>query len=153
MGEARQEAQGSVHVFVGYHDRQLDDKGRVALPSSYRPDLGDKCYVSLGGEGCVTLRTVKEFETHAQDLIDAEKRGEMSRARRRAMSVTSSLVSIDKQGRFTLEERFRHHAGLVPGAPVVVAGTFDAIEIWKPERFTAVEAEGLDEEPGRQWDD
>ncbi|TVR25308.1 MAG: hypothetical protein EA389_09055 [Ilumatobacter sp.] len=152
-GSGRQEGEGPGQVFVGFHDRQLDDKGRCALPSAYRPDLGDKCYVSLGDEGCITLRTVPEFEAHAQELIEQERRGEISHSRRRAISVTSALVSIDKQGRFTLEERFRRHAGLESGAPVVVAGTFDAVEIWKPDRFWAVEAEGQDEEPGRQWDD
>jgi DNA-binding transcriptional regulator/RsmH inhibitor MraZ len=73
-------------------------------------------------------------------LIEAEKRGEISRARRRAIATNSTTVTIDKQGRFTLEERFRTHAGLTPGSPVVVAGTFDAIELWRPERFAAIEA-------------
>jgi MraZ protein len=140
-------------VFVGVHDRQLDDKGRCALPSAYRSELGERCYLSLGDDGCVTLRTAEDFEAHAQELIESEKRGEISLARRRAIATNSITVSIDKQGRFTLDERFRSHAGLTPGSPVIVAGTFDAIELWKPERFTAIEAEGRNEEPGRQWGD
>lgn len=140
-------------MFVGVHDRQLDDKGRCALPSAFRQELGDRCYVSLGPDGCVTVRSVPEFESHADELIAKQKRGEMSLARRRSIATTSALVSIDKQGRFTIEERFRTHAGLVPGSPVTVAGTFDAIEIWKPTRFEAIEAEGHDEEPVRQWAD
>lgn len=143
----------SEHVFVGYHDRQLDDKGRCALPSTYRTELGDRCYMSLGDDGCVTLRTITDFETHAREQVEAQKRGEISMALLRAKSVTSTPVSIDKQGRFTLDERFRQHAGLTPGAPVVVAGTYDAIEIWKPERFAALTAEGHDEGTARQWDD
>jgi MraZ protein len=140
-------------VFVGVHDRQLDDKGRCALPSAYRSELGERCYLSLGDDGCVTLRTAEDFEAHAHELIESEKRGEISLARRRAIATNSITVSIDKQGRFTLDERFRSHAGLTPGSPVIVAGTFDAIELWKPERFTAIEAEGRNEEPGRQWGD
>jgi MraZ protein len=140
-------------VFVGVHDRQLDDKGRCALPSTYRTELGERCYLSLGDDGCVTLRTAEDFEAHAKELIEAQKRGEISLARRRAIATTSISVTIDKQGRFTVDERFRSHAGLAPGSPVVVAGTFDSIELWKPERFSSIEAEGRDEEPGRQWGD
>lgn len=140
-------------MFVGVHDRQLDDKGRCALPSSFRAELGDRCYLSLGEDGCVTIRTAGEFEAHARELIDAEKRGEISRARRRSIATNSLSVTIDKQGRFTVDERFRSHAGIAPGSSVVVAGTFDAIEIWRPERFHAIESEGRDEEPGRTWED
>lgn len=138
-------------MFVGVHDRQLDDKGRCALPASFRTAVGDRCYLSLGDDGCVTLRTTDDFEAHARELIDLQKRGEISLARRRAIATTSVSVAVDKQGRFTIDERFRMHAGLNPGAPVVVAGTFDAVEIWQPERFTTIEAEGRAEEPGRQW--
>lgn len=140
-------------MFVGVHDRQLDDKGRCALPSSYRSAIGERCYLSLGDDGCVTLRTVDDFETHARELIEAQKRGDLSLARRRSIATTSVAVAIDKQGRFTLDERFRSHAGVTPGSPVVIAGTFDAIEIWKPERFEAIESEGRAEEPGRRWED
>jgi MraZ protein len=140
-------------VFVGVHDRQLDDKGRLALPASFRVDLGERCYVSLDDEGCVTIRETSEFEAHARELIEAEKRGELSRARRRAIAVTSTLVAIDKQGRITLDDKVRSHAGLQPGSAVKVAGTFDAIEVWRPSRFEAVEGEHQDEQPARRWDD
>jgi MraZ protein len=140
-------------VFVGVHDRQLDDKGRCALPSSYRAALGERCYLSLGDDGCVTIRTSEDFETHALELIESQRRGEISLARRRAIATNSVSVAVDKQGRFTLDERFRRHAGLEPGAPLVIAGTFDAIELWRPERFHAIEAEGRAEEPTRQWED
>ena len=140
-------------MFVGVHDRQLDDKGRLALPASFRGELGERCYLSLGDDGCVTLRETTEFENHARELIEAEKRGELSRSRRRTIATSSMLVSIDKQGRITIDGKLREHAGLEPGAAVTVAGTFDAIEIWRPERYARIDAEGHDEQPTRQWDD
>ena len=140
-------------MFVGVHDRQLDDKGRLALPAAFRGELGDKCYVSLDDEGCVTIREATEFEAHARELLDAEKRGDLSRSRRRAIATTSTLVAIDKQGRITLDDKVRTHAGLQPGAAVKVAGTFDAIEVWRPSRFDAIEHEGQVEQPARRWDD
>ena len=86
-------------MFVGVHDRSIDDKGRLALPATFRSELGDRCYVSLDGEGCVTIREVTEFETHARELIEREKRGELTRTRRRSVAANVTLVSIDKQGR------------------------------------------------------
>ena len=140
-------------MFVGVHDRQLDDKGRLALPASFRGELGERCYLSLGDDGCVTIREASEFEAHARELIEAEKRGTLTRTRRRAIAVTSTLVSIDKQGRITLEEKVRQHAGLQLNAAVKVAGTFDAIEVWRPSRFEAIAGEAEVEQPARVWDD
>jgi transcriptional regulator MraZ len=140
-------------VFVGVHDRSIDDKGRLALPAAFRSELGDRCYVSLDGEGCVTIREVSEFEAHARDLIEQEKRGELSRTRRRSQAAHVSLVAIDKQGRITLDEKVREHAGLRSSSSVKVNGLFDAVEVWKPERFEVVRGEGDDESPGRVWDD
>jgi MraZ protein len=52
-------------VFVGVYERQLDERGRVALPSSYRADLGDHCYLFFGDDGCVSVRSVESFEAEA----------------------------------------------------------------------------------------
>ena len=140
-------------MFVGVHDRSIDDKGRLALPAAFRSELGERCYVSLDGVGCLTIREVTEFEAHARELIDREKRGELTRNRRRTEAANVSLVAIDKQGRITLDEKVRAHAGLLSSSTVKVAGMFDAVEVWKPERFETVQVEGDDEEPARIWGD
>ena len=109
--------------------------------------------MSLDGEGCVTIREVTEFETPRGELIDREKRGELTRTRRRSVAANVTLVAIDKQGRITLDEKVRAHAGLLSSSSVKVAGMFDAVEVWKPERFETVQVEGDDEEPARVWGD
>jgi len=50
-------------------------------------------------------------------------------------------------------EKVRAHAGLLSSSSVKVAGMFDAVEVWKPERFETVQVEGDDEEPARVWGD
>ena len=57
-------------MFVGVHERQLDERGRVALPSQFRGDLGDHCYLFLGDDGCVTVRSEESFQTQALELIE-----------------------------------------------------------------------------------
>ncbi len=140
-------------MFVGVHDRQLDDKHRLALPATFRAELSERCYLELDGEGCIVLRQPDDFEQHARELIEAQKRGELSRSRRRAVATYFVAASIDKQGRVTLDEKLREHAGLSGGAPVTVVGMWDAIEIWRPTRFDAVRAEGEHEAPRRDWSD
>jgi MraZ protein len=129
-------------VFVGVYERQLDERGRVALPSSYRGGLGDHCYLFFGDDGCVSVRSVESFESEAADLVAKAKRGEVSRNRLRAFASSATQATIDKQGRVTLDARLRDHAGLAPQAAVVVLGNIDQIEIWEPEAHRRNEAAG-----------
>lgn len=129
-------------MFVGVYERQLDERGRVALPSSYRGDLGEQCYLFFGDDGCVSVRSVETFEDQAAELIERAKRGEISRNRLRAFASSATQATIDKQGRITLDARLREHAGIAAHAPVTVLGRLDQIEIWDPETFRTNESSG-----------
>jgi MraZ protein len=135
-------------VFVGVYERQLDERGRVALPSSYRTELGDHCYLFFGDDGCVSVRSVESFEDEAAEMVAKAKRGEVSRNRLRAFSSSASEATIDKQGRVTLDARLREHAGLAPQAAVVVLGNIDQIELWEPEAYRLSELAGQNEIAG-----
>jgi MraZ protein len=135
-------------VFVGVYERQLDERGRVALPSSYRGELGDHCYLLFGDDGCVSIRSVDSFQAEAAELVAKTKRGEVSRNRQRAVAASATHATIDKQGRVTLDARLREHAGLEPQAAVMVLGNLDQIELWDPEAFRVNESAGQHEIAG-----
>ena len=119
-------------VFVGVHERQLDDRGRVALPPTFRHPLGDLCYLFSGEDGCVSIRSVDSFKDEAMDLIARVKRGEATRDRQRAFAASASEASIDKQGRVTLSPELRTFAGIHPQSAIIVLGDLDHVEIWEP---------------------
>ena len=129
-------------MFVGVYERQLDERGRVALPSSFRTDLGEHCYLFLGDDGCVSVRSEESFQAQAVELIEQVKRGEASRDRKRAFSSSAVHATIDKQGRITLDARLREHAGIEPHSSVMVLGYIDQIEIWEPEAYRIHESAG-----------
>jgi MraZ protein len=135
-------------VFVGMHERQLDDRGRVALPPTFRHPLGENCYLFSGDDGCVSIRSVESFKDEANELISRVKQGELSRDRQRAFAASASEASIDKQGRVTLSPELRTFAGIDLQSPVVVLGDLDHIEIWEPAAYEMRRANGSDELTG-----
>lgn len=135
-------------MFVGVSERQLDERGRVALPASYRGELGEACYLFFGDDGCVSVRSVESFDEQAAELVERVKRGELSRNRLRAFASSATQATIDKQGRITLDARLREHAGIEPHGTVVVLGYIDQIEIWEPEAYRLNEAAGQHEIAG-----
>jgi MraZ protein len=135
-------------MFVGAHERQLDDKGRVALPATYRSHLGEHCYLVKGTDKCVEVVPSDEFEQYGRELIAKVERGELTLNRQRAIASSAVLCGLDKQGRINIDEKLRDYAELVPESQVVVAGNLVRLEIWSPERYARIDAEGTDDIAG-----
>lgn len=135
-------------LFVGAFERQLDDKGRLALPAPFRSHLGEQCYLTLGQDKCVNVTPVATFEEMALELMAQVKRGELSQNRQRAVAANAVLVNVDKQGRVNIDDKLRTYAEISPLDKVVVSGNLDRIEIWSPERYARISAEGTDDLAG-----
>jgi MraZ protein len=140
-------------VFVGEYERSVDGNGRLALPSAFRDDLGERCYVTRHPEGYLAVRSVAGFQEAAAEVIERVRRGELPSSATRSYGVQSSLFSIDKQGRITLDEESRRHAGIAAGGSVVIAGDLTNLQIWRSSRFTTIRSEDGDDQPPRRWDD
>lgn len=140
-------------MFVGEYDRSVDGNGRLALPSTFRDDLGDRCYVTRDPVGFLAVASVATFQADAAEVLDKVRRRELPESAARNFGVSSSLLSIDKQGRITLDEESRRHAGLVDGGNVVIAGALTCLQIWRPSRFHTIRNEDEVTQPARVWID
>ena len=129
-------------LFVGALERQLDDKGRLALPATFRDRLRDQCYLAKGRDKCVNVVPADVFKAEAQAMAARVEAGDVPRNQLRALAYSATAVQLDKQGRVTLDEDLRAYADLSVGKPVVVAGSFDRLEIWSPVRYARVNNAG-----------
>lgn len=127
-------------MFFGHHERQLDDKGRVALPAPFRDGLGERCYLSFGENGCIDVLSAEEFETNAAEIRERVKRGELPMSRQRAITHSATPAVVDRQGRIKVDERLREYAHMTPSSKIVVTGNFDRIELWGESVYAAVSA-------------
>lgn len=129
-------------LFVGVFERQLDDKGRLAVPATFRDRLGEHCYLAKGRDKCVTIVPAETFEAEAAAMAARVGVGEVSRNQLRALASSAVVVTLDKQGRVNVDEQLREYADLAPGEPVTVAGSFDRLELWSTQRFQLVNDDG-----------
>ncbi|MFZ1488917.1 MAG: hypothetical protein WAS51_03175 [Ilumatobacteraceae bacterium] len=131
-----------MQMFTGSDERQLDPKGRVALPVSYRERLKPRCFVTFGQDMCLEVLTEQASKDVLEEMAEAVKRGERHKAELRVVSANMAETVLDAQGRITLNETLRSYAGLTPGQQLIVAGAYDRIELWDPERFARMSAIG-----------
>lgn len=119
-------------MFVGTFEHSLDDKGRVVLPSTFRPHLAEKAYLAQF-DACLGLWTETGFQDVADRLTEKIRSGQAPQDAMRAFAANAAEVKPDSQGRITIPPRLRSFAGL--DREVVVIGASDRIEIWDAARW------------------
>lgn len=127
-------------MFFGLHERQLDDKGRVALPVAFRNQLGARLYVAYGPNRCLDVWSADQFEQTAAGVAERVRRGELTMANLRAITHSATEVQVDAQGRIKVDERLRAFADLEPSAKVVITGAYDHLELWSEAVYADVDA-------------
>ena len=129
-------------MFFGLHERQLDDKGRVALPAAFRNDLGDRCYLLIGDSRCIDVYSsdgVRDPRPRDDRRGQAGRGDDLPPARPRPHRHRGH---VDKQGRITVDEKLREFARIPLSSKVVVTGNLDRVELWSESVYAEVADRG-----------
>jgi MraZ protein len=141
-----------MQVFTGQHERIIDDKNRLQLPSQFRAAIDAKregaiLYVALGEDrGTLSIFTEGGFEELASRIETEFMTGPESRRFELQFYGLTSRVELDKQGRFVVPDRLLKKARL--GPEVYLVGQKNRIGIWN--RAALDQAMGIDWE-GEDW--
>ncbi len=115
-------------MFIGEYHHQIDEKGRLAVPVKFRPDLATGAVVTRGLDSSLFLLPLEEWGKLAERLASLPVGQSNSRAFARLMLAGAMDVKLDKQGRFVIPEYLREYAGL--NKQVVIIGINTRLEIW-----------------------
>jgi len=127
-------------LFVGTHQRSLDEKGRIALPSQFRDELGAVVLVSHTTDvPALAMWSQAEFEKVVGRLRKRVTKGKASPNTLRRFSASTTELRIDGQGRVTLPAALREKFNIDREA--VVNGAVTRIEIWAPEAWEQIDDE------------
>ena len=126
-------------MFVGTFEHTLDDKGRLVLPTSFRSRLADGAFLSQS-ESCLALWSPEEFAGFVERLMQKLRNKEVQPSAVRVLTANAAEVKPDSAGRVTIPPRLRSYGGLT--GEVILTGALDHVELWAPERWQSVSAEG-----------
>ena len=123
--------------FLGAYEHQLDEKGRVALPSAFRKEAEGSPLVLMHGWDDLHLTLLPEpvWGQLLERLMEVRRTDATAANAVRRLLARATEVSPDKQGRILLPAALQEAAALA-GA-VVLHGNIDRIELWSPVRFHA----------------
>jgi MraZ protein len=120
-------------VFTGEYRHTVDEKGRIAVPVRFRPELAQGAQVSKWIDGCVALFPRADWEALAERTATLPLTDQGSRTFQRFLFGAAFEVELDRQGRFVLPAVLRTFAGLE--SEVVVVGARNRLELWSPKTW------------------
>jgi len=135
-------------MFRGVSALNLDDKGRLAVPTRYRVELGDCCdnqiVVTVGLDKCLLLYPLPEFEEIERKLVKLPALNKKAKRLQRLLIGHATECEMDAQGRFLIPEPLRRFAGL--DRKVALIGQGNKFEIWDEESWINARDEWIGEE-------
>ncbi len=126
-------------MFLGEYSHSLDQKGRVVMPSKFRPGLEHGCVVTKGQERCLYVFPLDRWDGEAERVLKLPRMDRRARNYARSFFASASDQALDKAGRCQIPEPLRSYAGL--NKDVTVVGVADHIEIWDTATWETVASE------------
>ncbi|MCQ2440814.1 MAG: division/cell wall cluster transcriptional repressor MraZ [Clostridia bacterium] len=126
-------------MLYGGYQHTIDKKGRMAIPSKLRYELGDSFMICRGiyGKRCLCVYSAEQWEK----LV--EKIGQLPSAKssvvKRFLYDGAFNVEFDSQGRILIPASLREYAELDSEAHII--GMDTNLEIWNKELWQSENAE------------
>jgi MraZ protein len=127
-------------VFRGGSTVKLDAKGRLALPTRYRPLITERfegrLVVTIHHDGCLLLYPQPQWEEIEHRLINTANQDRRVRDMQRMLVGYATEVEMDGHGRILLAPRLRDFAKL--DKSVALLGVGKKFEIWNEETWEQI---------------
>ena len=120
---------------TGVYKHTIDTKGRLAIPSRIREELGEVFYVTISMERCLTAYSAESWD-RIMEKIKAMPRAKQIKMR--PLFAHAAKCELDSQGRILLPQALRDFASLERDVAVVGAG--ECAEIWNEAAWDAVDS-------------
>lgn len=120
-------------MFMGEYHHNVDEKGRLIMPSKFRYDLGENFIVTRGIDSCLFVYPKETWNKLTSILNELSFTKKDVRSFQRFFLSAATLSEFDKQGRINIPTPLADYASLTKEC--VVIGVNDRIEIWSKENF------------------
>ena len=120
-------------MFMGEYHHNIDEKGRLIMPSKFRDDLGENFVVTRGIDSCLYVykeSTWQEFTSKINALPFTKKD---VRSFQRFLLSGAAVSTLDKQGRLSISSPLLTYANIEKECAII--GVNDHIEIWDKNSF------------------
>ncbi len=119
-------------MLLGEYHHNIDDKGRLVIPTIYREELGEEFIITRGIEKCLYVYSKVEWEKLVAKL------NTLPFTKKNARTFSRSFFSgaaVCNSGRINITSPLVSYAGLTKEC--VIIGVNDRLEIWSQDAFNS----------------
>ena len=120
-------------MFTGRYYHSIEAKGRLAIPKTFREELGSGGVITWGLDGCLFLFPASYWQKFSEKLASLSLTNPSARNLTRLLVQSAPALDLDHQGRTLIPDYLRQQANLKK--QVVVAGSLTRVEIWDREMY------------------
>lgn len=123
-------------TFSGSYFYQIDDKGRMRLPSEFRNSLGSGLRIGYGLGKYLVIYTAESYERETENQLKVNPVTDRTGYKYyRNLFLSMQPFDCDSQGRFKIPVGFRADFGFSDKEEVVIVGNNQTVEIWSKKYF------------------
>lgn len=122
-------------MLIGEYKHSIDPKGRITIPSRFRPELDTGFVITKGLDNCLFLYPLVEWEKIDAKLKTLPLTNKTVRSFVRTFFSGAIDSNIDKQGRVLIPQNLRDHAQIEIDKEAVIIGVSNRVEIWSIENW------------------
>lgn len=120
-------------MMIGEYHHNIDEKGRLIIPSKFRIELGEKFIITRGMEKCLFVYPMKDWNNMINELNKLSFTKKDYRTFMRMLLSGATECELDKSGRVNITNPLKNYANLEKEC--VVIGVNDRLEIWSENGF------------------
>ena len=120
-------------MLMGEFHHNIDDKGRLIIPSKFRYELGEKFVVTRGLENCLFVYSLDEWSKIVHKLKTLPFTNKDARNFTRFFLSGAVECEFDRQGRINITSPLVSYADITKEC--VIIGANDRLEIWSKESW------------------
>ena len=124
---------GATIMLMGEFYHNIDEKGRLIIPSKFRSELGERLIITKGLDKCLFVYSETEWNKVMQKVGSLQFTKKNVRAFERTFIGGASIIEFDKQGRINITSPLVHYANIQKEC--VIIGVNERLEIWGLEEF------------------
>jgi MraZ protein len=129
-------------MFMGEYHHNIDNKGRMIIPSKFRDDLGETFVITRGLDQCLFGYPIHEWNLIEEKLKGLPLTKKDARAFTRFFFSGATESELDKTGRTNIPAPLLQYAKLEKEC--VVIGVSNRIEIWSKQLWEEYFAQSED---------
>lgn len=121
-------------MFIGEFHLNIDDKGRLFIPSEFRKILGEEIVINRGIEQCIYVYPTLAWSKIVSKLSSLSFTKKTNREFNRMFLSGAFMRSIDSKGRINVENILIEYAGI--SKECIILGVGERLEIWDKNIWT-----------------